>query len=94
MPDEPLMIFGDPVKLRRILLNLMSNAVKFTEPGGAVVVSVCAEEDGSAVLSVTDTGIGMSPEDILIAMTPFGQVDSRLARRYEGSELGQPLERG
>jgi signal transduction histidine kinase len=91
MSDEPLAIFGDPVKLRQIILNLMSNAVKFTEPGGAIVVGTQSAEDGSVILSVTDTGIGMSPEDIPIAMAPFGQVDSRLARRYEGTGLGLPL---
>jgi signal transduction histidine kinase/HAMP domain-containing protein len=91
MQDEPLAIFGDPVKLRQILLNIMSNAVKFTEPGGAIVVATRSAEDGSVILSVTDTGIGMSPEDIPVAMAPFGQVDSRLARRYEGTGLGLPL---
>src|ERR1700722_11029790 len=91
MPDAPLAIKADAAKLRQILLNLLSNAVKFTEPGGSVAVSVEAAEPGWMNLSVADTGIGMSPEDILIAMAPFGQVDSRLARRYEGTGLGLPL---
>jgi signal transduction histidine kinase/HAMP domain-containing protein len=84
-------IWGDPAKLRQILLNLMSNAVKFTEPGGAVTVCTRAAEDGSMTLCVKDTGIGMSAEDLPIAMAPFGQIDSRLARRYEGTGLGLPL---
>jgi signal transduction histidine kinase/HAMP domain-containing protein len=91
VPSAPLPIWGDRAKLRQILLNLMSNAVKFTEPGGAV--SVCAEatDDDRVVLRVVDTGIGMSPEDIPIALAPFGQVDSRFVRRYEGTGLGLPL---
>jgi len=91
LPDGPLAIQGDPVKLRQILLNLLSNAMKFTEPGGAVAIDVRAGEHGWVMLSVADTGIGMSPEDIPIAMAPFGQVDGRLARRYEGTGLGLPL---
>ena len=91
--DAPLVDHcGDPAKLRQILLNLLSNAVKFTEPGGAVTVEVRAiGENGSLTLWVEDSGIGMSPEDIPIAMAPFGQIDSRLARRYEGTGLGLPL---
>jgi signal transduction histidine kinase len=89
--DPPLTIWGDAAKLRQILLNLLSNAVKFTEPDGAVAIGARVAQDGSVMLSVTDTGIGMGPEDIPIAMAPFGQVDSRLARRYEGTGLGLPL---
>jgi signal transduction histidine kinase/HAMP domain-containing protein len=89
--DAPLVISGDPAKLRQILLNLMSNAVKFTEPGGTVTVGARIGENGSLTLCVTDSGIGMSTEDLPIAMAPFGQIDSRLARRYEGTGLGLPL---
>jgi signal transduction histidine kinase len=91
LPNAPLAIKADAAKLRQILLNLLSNAVKFTEPGGSVAVSAADAEPGWMSLSVTDTGIGMSPEDVLVAMAPFGQVDSRLARRYEGTGLGLPL---
>jgi len=91
VPSAPLPIRGDPAKLRQILLNLMSNAVKFTGPGGTVTVCAEADDRDQVVLRVADTGIGMSPEDIPIALAPFGQVDSRLARRYEGTGLGLPL---
>ena len=74
-----------------MLLNLLSNAVKFTPPQGRVEVLLRVENDGSTLLSVADTGIGMKLEDIPIALTPFGQIDSRLARRYEGTGLGLPL---
>lgn len=89
-PDELMLVSGEPAKLRQVLLNLLSNAVKFTEPGGHVTLS--ARDQGETILiDVGDTGIGMSADDITIALTPFGQVDNRLARRYEGTGLGLPL---
>jgi signal transduction histidine kinase len=83
-------VMGDKTRLRQILLNLLSNAVKFA-PGGQVVVSACALPSGEITVSVTDTGIGMSAEEIEIALQPFGQVDSALCRRFEGTGLGLPL---
>ena len=88
--DQALMMNGDAAKLRQIFLNLLSNAIKFTEKGGAVTLSAAATEGGVAV-TVSDTGIGMDPEDVEIAFQPFGQVDNRLERRYEGTGLGLPL---
>lgn len=88
-PDEPIFVEGDEDKLRQIFLNLLSNAIKFTE-SGAVKLRLAADVDAVQV-EVHDTGIGMSPDDIETALTPFGQVDSRLERRYEGSGLGLPL---
>ena len=81
---------GDPAKLRQIFLNLLSNAIKFTDEGGTVSVDVTAS-DAAIAVSVADTGIGMDPEDVEIAFQPFGQVDNRLERRYEGTGLGLPL---
>ena len=81
---------ADPVKLRQILINLLSNAVKFTASGGSVMLSVKHERDGVAV-RVIDTGIGIASDMIAVALSPFGQVDSRLARKYEGTGLGLPL---
>jgi signal transduction histidine kinase/HAMP domain-containing protein len=88
----PLPVMGDPAKLRQIFLNLLSNAAKFTARGGAVSLAVVESADMVAV-TVSDTGIGMSPEDIEVAFQPFGQVDNRLERRYEGTGLGLPLTR-
>jgi signal transduction histidine kinase/HAMP domain-containing protein len=88
--DQPLILNGDPAKLRQIFLNLLSNAIKFTAKGGAVSLAAAASDDGIAV-TVADTGIGMDPEDVEIAFQPFGQVDNRLERRYEGTGLGLPL---
>jgi signal transduction histidine kinase len=90
MPDEPLLVRGDPDKLRRILDNLTSNAVKFSTPGGRI--AVLADGDETRVrFAVSDTGIGMAAEDVPLAFSAFGQVDARLARRYEGTGLGLPL---
>lgn len=86
-----VMVWGDPAKLRQIVLNLLSNAVKFTEPGGSIALRLAATEDGFVNLQITDTGIGMSAEEIPIALTPFAQIDTRLARRYAGTGLGLPL---
>ena len=76
--------------LKQILINLLSNAVKFTPPGGTVTVGVALDDAGLSV-SVADTGIGMAAEDIPRALAAFGQVDSALNRKYEGTGLGLPL---
>jgi signal transduction histidine kinase len=90
--DQKLPLSGDPAKLRQIFLNLLSNAMKFTPRGGRVWLAVSIAPSGVAV-TVGDSGIGMSAEDIDVAMQPFGQVDNRLERRYEGTGLGLPLTR-
>jgi signal transduction histidine kinase len=84
------LITADARRVRQVLLNLLSNAVKFTPRGGEVTVSAAADAGGLAI-AVADTGIGMAPEDIPKALERFGQIDTRLARRYEGTGLGLPL---
>ncbi len=91
-PDMPL-LFADELRFKQILINLLTNAVKFTPEGGTVTVSGSFEKDGSIEVSVSDTGIGMSAEDIVTALTSFGQATSDLARRQEGTGLGLPLTR-
>jgi PAS domain S-box-containing protein len=88
----PLLV-ADPTRLKQILLNLISNAIKFTKPGGSVLVTGRQATDGGVVLEVCDTGLGMTPDEIEIALEPFGQVDARLAREHEGTGLGLPLAR-
>jgi protein-histidine pros-kinase len=83
-------IRSDQLRFQQILLNLMSNAVKFTPAGGRVMVSASIEADG-AVIAVEDTGIGMKEEDIAIALEPFRQIDGGLTRRFDGTGLGLPL---
>ena len=91
-PDVPLLT-ADEQRVRQIVLNLLSNAVKFTPPGGRVRIVAKIEEDGGVAVSIVDTGIGMRPQDIPRALEPFGQIDSVLARRFEGTGLGLPLSR-
>ncbi|MFQ5774294.1 MAG: PAS-domain containing protein [Kiloniellaceae bacterium] len=90
-PTDLPRIQADVAKLRQILLNLLSNAVKFTPPGGEITLSASPGADGGLDIRIADTGIGMRPEDIPIALQPFRQVDSSLARKYEGTGLGLPL---
>lgn len=81
---------ADRRMVRQILLNLVSNAVKFTNPGGVVGVAAEALPDCVRIV-VSDNGIGIAAEDIPRALEPFGQVDSGLDRRYGGTGLGLPL---
>jgi signal transduction histidine kinase len=92
-PDLPPLT-ADSRRLRQIVLNLLSNAVKFTPAGGTVELSAGRGETGEMVLSVADTGIGMDEAGIALALAPFGQVESGLARRYQGAGLGLPLTEG
>jgi signal transduction histidine kinase len=91
VPDDLPQFFGDAAKLRQILINLLSNAVKFTPPGGQVRMSVERERNDGLAFRIEDTGIGMSPEAVPVALTPFGQIDHGLDRKYDGAGLGLPL---
>lgn len=92
-PVPALTLRTDRAKLRQILLNLLSNAVKFTPPGGTVTVRAERTDARSIAIMVEDSGIGIAAKDIALALEPFGQVDSSLARRYQGTGLGLPLAR-
>jgi signal transduction histidine kinase len=81
---------ADTVRLRQVLLNLLSNAIKFTSAGGTISAEVSRHPDGVA-LRVRDSGAGMAPDDIPLALQPFIQVDTSLARRHGGTGLGLPL---
>jgi PAS domain S-box-containing protein len=85
------LIRADERKLKQILMNLLSNAVKFTPPGGIVAILNYLNENGDLAIVVRDSGIGMAPDDIPKALAAFGQVDSTLARKHEGTGLGLPL---
>jgi len=87
------MLRGDRSMLTRVVLNLLSNATKFTEPGGQVSVTLKMEDDGQPVLTIRDTGIGIAPNDLKRVMEPFLQADTSLARKHEGTGLGLPLSR-
>jgi two-component system, cell cycle sensor histidine kinase PleC len=89
-PDLPV-VKGDTVKLRQIMTNLVSNAIKFTPAGGSVTIEGCRLNDGGAMVLVRDSGVGMTADEILVAMTPFGQVDGGKTRWREGTGLGLPI---
>lgn len=91
IPEDLPRLRGDARLVKQILLNLLSNAVKFTPEGGTVAVEASTEPNASLRLAVIDTGIGIAAEDIESALTPFGQVDTGLHRKYEGTGLGLPL---
>jgi len=90
LPPGPVLVQADERRLKQILLNLLSNAVKFTPAAGQVTIGVAAGPDGLRI-TIADTGIGIAPEDLEKALRPFGQIDSSMARKYQGTGLGLPL---
>jgi signal transduction histidine kinase len=91
LPEHPPALRADNRKLKQILVNLLSNAIKFTPAGGRVTLKATVNKDGSYEFRVSDTGIGISADDIPKALSKFGQVDGALNRQYEGTGLGLPL---
>ena len=89
--DDLPLFWGDPTKMRQILINLLTNAIKFTPAGGEVRLTAKQEQNGAINFLIKDTGIGIPADKMAIALAPFGQVDSSLARRYDGVGLGLPL---
>ncbi|MDP6815151.1 MAG: CHASE2 domain-containing protein [Alphaproteobacteria bacterium] len=90
VPEDLPPLIADAKAMKQILLNLVSNAVKFTEEG-SVVVAARLEDDGGLAIAVTDTGIGIARDEIENLAQPFHQVDSSLARKFEGTGLGLAL---
>jgi len=85
------LVEADPQLIRQIILKVLSNAIKFSPSGSQVEISGLAEANGCLSIIVEDNGIGMSDEEILIALEPFGQVDGSLSRSNDGTGLGLPL---
>jgi signal transduction histidine kinase len=88
--DVPRWATGDPYRLRQVLTNLINNAIKFTERGDVVISCSKLPGEGGVPLrfEITDTGIGIAPEDQERLFTPFTQADSSTARRFGGTGLG------
>lgn len=90
-PKESLYLRADATRLKQILLNLLSNALKFTPDGNRVMVSAGLGEDRGFVLVVADTGIGMTKSETARALEPFQQIDNTFTRRHQGTGLGLSL---
>jgi len=91
LPGDLPDLYADERAVKQVLLNLVSNAVKFTPGGGSISIRARMAEDEGLSIDVADNGIGIAPDDMPKALALFGQVDSRLARRYEGTGLGLTL---
>ncbi len=84
-------LLADERKVKQILVNILSNAIKFTRPGGRVSLRVRQAESGALEFETRDNGIGMAPQEVEKALLKFGQIDSDLNRKYDGTGLGLPL---
>src|SRR2546426_5880888 len=96
LPDVPQMVRGDPTRLRQVLMNLIGNAIKFTEQGEVDVSASVARRDGGGAtvqFRVRDTGIGISPEQLGTIFQEFTQADASMTRRYGGTGLGLAISR-
>jgi len=89
-PDLPA-VRGDALKLKQVFTNILANAVKFTPADGIVSIESRRTGTNGVVILIRDSGLGMSAEEIEIAMTPFGQVDGGRSRWREGAGLGLPI---
>jgi signal transduction histidine kinase len=92
-PAVPLEMLSDESKIAQILRNLISNAIKFTEKGEVRVDARASDDGASVIFTVTDTGIGIGPDDLELIFEEFGQVRNRFQRRVKGTGLGLPLSR-
>ncbi|MGI9373044.1 MAG: sensor histidine kinase [Hyphomicrobiales bacterium] len=89
--SEVPQFYGDPLRIKQVLINLLTNAIKFTPPGGQVTLTAPKLVGEFVEVSITDTGVGMSEEQLRTAMQPFGQVNSSESAKNEGTGLGIPI---
>ncbi len=94
IPDTLPAMLADERRLKQVFINLLSNAIKFTPKGGTVTIRVSVDDDGGFLIVITDTGIGIEPENMKMVFNTFGQADSSLSRQHEGVGLGLPLSNG
>jgi signal transduction histidine kinase len=94
LPEEPLQIWGDERAIKQVLLNLLSNAIKFSHDRQTVYIRVLPDEERDLVLEVEDHGIGMTEQEIIRALQPFGQATSATTRTHGGTGLGLPIAKG
>lgn len=92
IPKEHFILHTDGKRLKQVVLNLLSNSVKFTQSGGRVKLELYTDDKGEMlVMDVSDTGVGIAEKDVSKVMSSFGQVENELSRKYEGTGLGLPL---
>ncbi len=91
VPDKRYILLAVERMVRQVLLNILSNAIKYTGATGTVRLTIDQSADGILTVSVIDTGVGMTAEEIRVAMSPFGQVKSKLSGVHAGTGLGLPL---
>jgi len=96
-PNQPRFVQGDPTRIRQIVLNLVGNAIKFTEHGRVsirVVTHLATRRDVAVRIDVSDTGIGIAPDKLTSIFDTFSQIDNSSTRFYQGSGLGLPISKG
>ncbi len=91
VPEDMPFLFADERCVRQVLVNFLSNGIKFTPKGGSVAACARVEPSGAIVIALIDTGIGMAPDDIPQALAPFQQLEGSHGRKYEGTGLGLSL---
>jgi len=86
-------VYADASRMRQVILNILANANKFTPDRGAITLAASVNADGGAQIAITDTGIGIKPEDEPLIWQEFRQIDTSINRKYEGTGLGLALTR-
>lgn len=89
--DELPLISADAEQLKVSVSRLLDNAIRFTPRGGTAMLTAVAAGKDKVMICVSDSGIGMTPEEMTVALTEFGQIDNRLEREHEGTGLGLPI---
>ena len=89
--DTAIETYGDALRIKQVVINLLSNSIKFTGDGGAVSIEAASLSNGLTRIIIADSGEGMTPTEIDTALTPFGQINGGLNKSHEGTGLGLPI---
>ena len=91
IPDDMPKVRADARHIKQVVLNLLSNSIKFTPAGGEISINTELDRNDAVTISIADNGIGIAAEDIPLILEPFGQVADSQTRAHEGTGLGLPL---